>query len=151
MEHLDGYIKCLRKRCTVLPDKRTGGNVRYSMSDVGLAAFSVFQMQCPSFLAHQKVMAEDRGRSNAYTLFGMTRIPCDNHIRSQLDGVPTDHFDPVFSFVHKDLDSRGALAAMRVLEGRMLIALDGSEHFCSRKLHARPATSSTISGTARRP
>lgn len=135
MEHLDAYIECLRERCAVLPDKRTGNNVRYTMTDVGLAAFSVFQMQCPSFLAHQKVMAEERGRSNAHTLFGLTAIPCDNHIRNQLDGVPTDHFDPVFSFVIKDLDATGALAALRVLDGRMLIALDGSEHYCSRKLH----------------
>ncbi|MEO5375158.1 MAG: hypothetical protein H7840_12920 [Alphaproteobacteria bacterium] len=45
----------------------SGGNVRHSMIDIGLAAFSVFQMQCPSFLQHQNVMAEERGRSNAHT------------------------------------------------------------------------------------
>lgn len=106
------------------------------MADIGLAAFSVFFMQSPSFLAHQAALAAGpgRGRSNAHTLFGMTAIPTDNHIRAMLDGAPTDHFDSVFAAVVRDLDARGGLKPLRCLEGRTLIALDGSEHFCSRKL-----------------
>ena len=79
------------------------------VTDIGLAAFSVFFMQSPSFLAHQTALAEvvGRGRSNAHTLFEMTTIPCDNHIRAMLDGAPTDHFDPVFAAIVKDLDGRG--------------------------------------------
>ena len=106
------------------------------MTDIGLAAFSVFFMQSPSFLAHQEAMAEGpgRGRSNAHTLFGMTAIPSDNHIRAMLDGTPTDHFDSVFTTIVRDLDERGGLRSLRSLDGRALIALDGSEHFCSRKV-----------------
>ena len=106
------------------------------MTDIGLAAFSVFFMQSPSFLAHQEAMAEGpgRGRSNAHTLFGMTAIPSDNHIRAMLDGAPTDHFDSVFATIVRDLDERGGLRSLRSLDGRALIALDGSEHFCSRKV-----------------
>ena len=106
------------------------------MADIGLAAFSVFFMQSPSFLAHQTALAEGagRGRSNAHTLFGMTAVPTDNHIRAMLDGTPTDHFDPVFATLVRDLDARGGLKPLRCLDGRVLIALDGSEHFCSRKL-----------------
>jgi len=106
------------------------------MTDIGLAAFSVFFMQSPSFLAHQEAMAEGpgRGRSNAHTLFGMTAIPSDNHIRAMLDGTPTDHFDSVFATIVRDLDERGGLRSLRSLDGRALIALDGSEHFCSRKV-----------------
>jgi hypothetical protein len=40
----------------------------------GLAAFSVFFMQSPSFLAHQQGLARERGRSNCETLFAMTAI-----------------------------------------------------------------------------
>ncbi len=106
------------------------------MTDIGLAAFSVFFLQSPSFLAHQRALTEGpgRGRSNAHTLLGMTALPSDNHSRAMLDGAPPDHFDAVFATVLRDLDARGGLAAMRRLDGRMLIALDGSEHFCSRKL-----------------
>jgi hypothetical protein len=97
VERLEGYIAALRERCGQVPDKRSGSNSRYGMADIGLSAFSVFFMQSPSFLAHQRVLAERCGRSNAETLFGMTTIPCDNHIRQMLDGAPTDHFDPVFA------------------------------------------------------
>jgi hypothetical protein len=104
------------------------------MSDIGLAAFSVFFMQSPSFLAHQRTLEEGCGRSNAQTLFGMTALPSDNHIRQMLDGAPTDHFDPVFAHIVRDLDTSGGLKPFRRLDGRVLIALDGSEHFCSRKI-----------------
>lgn len=135
MEKLDGYISALRERCARLPDKRTGSNATYTMADIGLAAFSVFLMQSPSFLAHQKALEEMRGTSNAQTLFGMTKIPCDNHIRQTLDGVPSNHFDGLFAHIVKDLDEGGHLKPLRRLEGRTLIALDGSEHFVSRKIH----------------
>lgn len=128
-------MTALRERCDALPDKREGRNTQYLMSDIGLAAFSVFFMQSPSFLAHQKVLEELRGRSNANTLFGMTKIPSDNHIRQMLDGAPTDHFDRVFAHIVKDLDESGGLKPFRRLDQRVLIALDGSEHFCSRKIN----------------
>jgi len=106
------------------------------MGDIGMAAFSVFFMQSPSFLAHQQALAEGpgRGRSNAHTLFGLSAIPSDNHIRAMLDGVPSDHFDGLFAGIVHSMDERGGLEAMRRLGGRVLIALDGSEHFCSRKV-----------------
>lgn len=135
MERLERHINALRERSAKLPDKRSGNNTCYTMADIGLAAFSLFFMQSPSFLAHQRALKEARGRSNAQTLFGMTAIPTDNHIRQMLDGAPTDHFDPVFSNILKDLDEGGDLASMRRLDGRVLIALDGSEYFSSRKIH----------------
>ena len=105
------------------------------MADIGMAALSVFFMQSPSFLAHQRALAKARPRSNAHTLFGLARIPCDNHIRQLLDGVPTTHFDDALYGLVEDLDAHGALAAMRRLDDRVLIALDGTEYFRSRKLH----------------
>ena len=113
----------MRERSAGLPDRRTGSNGRYSMTDIGLAAFSVFFMQSPSFLAHQKALAEGsgRGRSTAHTLFGMTAIPSDNHIRAMLDGAPTDHFDSVFAAIVRDLEGCGGLKSLRCLDGRALI------------------------------
>lgn len=134
MERLETYISVLRERCEGLPDRRAGSNTRYTMGDIGLAAFSVFFMQSPSFLAHQRTLEEGRGLSNAQTLFGMTALPSDNHIRQMLDGAPTAHFDTVLMHIVKDLDESGGLKPFRRLGQRVLIALDGSEHFCSRKI-----------------
>ena len=68
-------------------------------------------------------------------MFGLDRIPCDNHIRALLDGVPTAHFDGQFRAIVEDLDAHGALAPMRRLGGRLLVALDGTEFFRSRSIH----------------
>ena len=75
MERLDSLIATMRGVCAGLPDKRRGRNVHYAMADIGMAAFSVFFMQSPSFLA-----LEGCGRSNCQTLFGMMAIPSDNHV-----------------------------------------------------------------------
>ena len=81
MTRLGGHLERLRACFAGLPDPRRGRNRRYAMADVAMAALSVFFMQSPSFLAHQRALAEGRTRSNAHTLFGLARIPCDNHIR----------------------------------------------------------------------
>ena len=79
------------------------------MHDIGLTAFSVFLMQSPSFLSHRRPLSEGRGIPSARTPFGMDRIPCDNHIRQMLDGVPPEHFDGVFSAILADPEESGAL------------------------------------------
>lgn len=104
------------------------------MADIGMAAFSVFFMQCPSFLAHQRALQDSRRRSNCQTLFGMDKIPTDNHIRKMLDPVNADHLFPLFEETLGMLSERGGLAAFRRLDGRILIAMDGTEYFTSQKL-----------------
>ena len=146
MEYLERCIGLVGDRCASLPDGRSGRNARYAMRDIGLAAFSVFLMQSPSFLSHQRLLSEGRGTSNARTPFGMDHIPCDNHIRQMPDGVPPEHFDGVFSAIVADLDETGALSDMRCLDGRVLVALDGSEHFRSRKLHCSQCSTRRVGG-----
>ena len=102
------------------------------MADIGLSAFSVFFMGSPSFLGHQRALAEGHGRSNCQTLFGMAAIPTDNYIRQMLDGAPPAAFDPLF---FQAIETEGVLAPFQRLDGRVLIALDGTEYFCSRKIH----------------
>ena len=134
MKHLARHLGRLRACFAGLPDPRRGRNRQYAMADVGMAALSVFFMQSPSFLAHQRALAEQGRRSNAHTLFGLDRIPCDNHLRQLLDGVPTAHFDAQFHDLAEDLDAHGALEPMRRLDGRALVALDGTEFFRSRSI-----------------
>lgn len=127
----------LREVCAGLKDKRQGQKCRYTMADIGLAAFSVFFMQSPSFLAHQRALASGHGRSNCQSLLGMSAIPSDNHIRQMLDGNAPAAFDGVFLRVVESLAAAGGLAAFQRLDGRVLVALDGTEHFCSRKIGCR--------------
>jgi hypothetical protein len=104
------------------------------MADIGLAAFSVFFLQSPSFLGHQRALAEGHGQSNCQTLLGMAAIPSDNHIRQMLDGNPPAAFDGLFVKALESVAAADGLSAFQRLGGRLLIALDGTEHFCSRKI-----------------
>jgi hypothetical protein len=126
----------LSEVCAGLPDKRKGParDVDFTMADIGLSAFSIFFMGSPSFLAHQRALAEGHGRSNCETLFGMSAIPSDNYIRLMLDGAAPAAFDGLFI---KAIEAAGPLTPFQCLGGRVLIALDGTEHFCSRKIKCR--------------
>ena len=134
MSALEERIAGLSKVCAGLPDRRKGplpGN-GYTMADIGLSAFSLFFMGSPSFLAHQRILAEGQGRSNCQTLFGISAIPSDNYIRQMLDGAPTAAFDGLFI---QAIETPEVLTPFQRLGGRILIALDGTEHHCSRKVH----------------
>ena len=133
---LESLIAELKDVCAGLPDRRKGPrrDGEYTMADIGLSAFSVFFMGSPSFLAHQRRLAEGHGRSNCQSLFGMTAIPTDVYIRQMLDGAPPSAFDPLF---FKTIETDGVLAPFQRLGGRTLIALDGTECFCSREIHCQ--------------
>ena len=131
---LESLIAGLKALCATLPDRRRGENTVYAMADIGMAAFATFFMQSPSFLAQQTALARGRGTSNCQTLFSMHKIPSDNHIRTMLDPVPPETLFPMFDATLAALEHGGGLDALRRLGGHVLIALDGTEYFCSQKL-----------------
>src|SRR5215217_7228214 len=135
MELLHTLLGAVKRCCAALPDKRTGANGQYSMADIGLSAFCVFFAQSPSFLAHQRQLESAHARSNCQTLFGISRIPTDSHIRAMLDPVPPQHFFGLFREVVAHLEESGGLAAFRRLGGHVLMALDGNEYHRSTKFH----------------
>jgi hypothetical protein len=119
------------------------------MTDIVMAAFSVFFMQSPSFLAHQRQLADGagRGRSNCETLFTMTGIPSDNHIRDMLDPVEPTSFYPLFSHAVEVLEEGGGLQAFRRLGDHVLIAFDGSEYHRSNEVHCPCCSTRRRSGS----
>ncbi|VGO18346.1 hypothetical protein [Pontiella sulfatireligans] len=138
MEGFEQIIDELRRTLALLPDKRTGSNTQYSMQDAGLAAFSVFFMQSPSFLAAQRAMQESKGRSNAGTLFKTGAIPTDNHVRSLLDPVEPKALFPVYDRIHAAMRAQGGvLDGFRCVGGTQLIALDGTWYHSSSKVHCK--------------
>ena len=130
-------LASLRRCFDAFPDGRKGirPDSQYAMADFGMAAFSVFFMQSPSFLAHQARLEEGHGRSNATTLFGLTKIPCDSSTRSMLDPAKPELLHPVFADLMVEIERTDGLSAFRRLGEHMLIALDGTEYHNSYKIH----------------
>jgi hypothetical protein len=146
MGALEAMLGSLRRCLDGFPDKRRGLNTRYSMGDIGMAAFSVFFMQSPSFLSHQRRFEEGHGRSNCQSLFGISKIPSDNHIRDMLDAAPPELLHPVFAEAIDLLEATpGGLDGFRRLGGHVLIALDGTEYHCSKTIHC-PHCSTRLRG-----
>ena len=128
-------VEQLRRVIQDFPDKRTGLNCHYTIEDAALGAFSVFFTQSPSFLAYQKSMQETKGQNNARSLFGIKQIPTDIHIRKLLDEVAPGEILPVFACFFEALQAAGGLASFDSGFGGLLIALDGTQYFSSKKLH----------------
>lgn len=125
----------LRASLARIPEHRRGDNTQYTLVDAGLAAFSVFFMQSRSFLAHQRDMQGRQGRNNATSLFGMERIPGDGQTRNLLDPVEPGYLAEAFWTGYEYLASAGQLQPYRHIQNTLLVSLDGSRYFSSRKVH----------------
>ena len=78
----------LHRTIAQINDPRQASNAtRYSIKDSVLGAFSVFFLQCESFLEHQPQMHSRCGKDNAQSLFGLTRIPTTPQICNILDAI----------------------------------------------------------------
>jgi hypothetical protein len=127
-------LQFLEDSIETFPDVRTGKNTVYEVRDAVLSAFSMFFMQCPSFLAHQRAMGLRKGKNNAESIFGVHKIPTDTHIRNLLDPIPPDLLFPVFDKVYEFLLAEGAIKDMITHDDLLLIALDGTWFFSSDQL-----------------
>lgn len=119
-----------RKCFADLPDTRQPSNhPRYKISDAALSALSVFFMQSPSFLAHQRDMERKHGRSNVQSLFGVYEIPYDNQICKLLDPIPPDAVGDLFWEIYQLVDEADALKTHRGINDTLLCAIDGAQYF----------------------
>lgn len=139
-------LPVLERAFAQLPDQRTGQNATYAMRDAAMAAFCVFYMQSPSFLAHQEAMQGREQRNNARSLFGIKKIPSDPQIRNLLDPVTPANLSAPFWEVFGLLEEAGELQAYRRLADQWLISLDGTQFFGSTKIHCKRCTVTVHNG-----
>ncbi len=141
----DDLIEEFHRVLDGLPDYRTGQNTTYSIKDAALAAFSVFFTQAPSFLAHQRTMKRAKGRSNAESIFGIEKVPCDNQIRQLLDPIAPSYLFPMFELTFNTLETTGQLNAFRIFDNNLLFAFDGTQYFSSKEIHCQNCSHKTAS------
>lgn len=136
-----GYVHQAISR---IEDPRQASNgTRYSLSDAILAAFSVFFMQCESFLEHQRQMQSRCGQDNAQTLFGLEQIPTMPQIRNILDRLAASLLFGVFERVYRALRQAGYLQPYQCLGGHLLVTLDGTQYFSSQKIGCEQCSTRT--------
>ena len=79
----------------------------------------------------------------------MAAIPTGNHIRAMLDPVDPSHLQPGFDACLAAPKTPGGLESFQRLDGRCLIALDGTGYFCSRKIGCPPSSNRRTAMTSR--
>jgi hypothetical protein len=130
----------IRQSLNEVPDHRKGRNTQYEITDAGLSALSVFYMQSSSFLAYQRHMEQQQGRNNARSLFGVKEIPSDGQIRNLLDPVDPSALRTPFWDVFDLLHACGHLDQYQHVGETLLLSVDGTRHFSSKKIHCPRCT-----------
>jgi hypothetical protein len=134
MEVFQSLLSGLKAVCAAFPDPRKGRSGNIGIADFGLSAFAMFFMQSVSFLGFQRRLEKGHGRSNCQTLFGIEKIPSDNYIRDMLDDADPARLAPCFQRAERLLLEPAMRETFGRLGSRTLIALDGTEYFCSQKI-----------------
>jgi hypothetical protein len=80
-------------------------------------------------------MKEKRKRNNVETLPEVNEIPCDNEIREPVDMIAPSNFSDVYLKNLKTADNEGVIDRFRVLDGGVLIAVDGTWFHSSENIH----------------
>jgi len=122
-------IRLARKRFDTFPEQRRCPS--YPLTDALTAGLALFSLKDPSLLAFC-------GRAldhNLYSVFGLPSIPSDTQMREILDEVQPDQLRPVFKDAFRQVQRGKILEDYVFLEGCYLVALDGVEYFCSKKVH----------------
>jgi hypothetical protein len=126
--HFDALIQLARRRFGTIPDGRRAPT--YSLTDTLTAGLALFALKDPSLLAFHRRPLDD----NLRAVFGLQGIPSDSQMRAILDDVDPDHLRPLFNDILHALHRAKVLDRWR-FQGSFLVALDGVEYFCSKKVH----------------
>ncbi len=128
--------------------RRQRDDIKYSFKDIILSAFSIFYLQSKSWLNFQRKMDTVKGSSNAKTIFGITDIPSDNHIRNILDKIKPSVFKNVYDGVISYLSKIGLLTKkFNFIDKYLLVALDGTHYHSSKNISCKCCQTKTNSET----
>jgi len=120
----------LSVRFSVVTDNRQEIKTDHVMHDVLMSGFAMMFFQDPSLLQFQQRMEDEAHMNNLTTLFQIHSIPKDTRMREVVDDVNPEELAPLFDDFFRPLQ-RGK---HRVLDGRYMVALDGSQYFTSEKV-----------------
>lgn len=127
----DNLLALVREDFKNVPDGRAG-NVTISLDDALMSALAMFQLKDPSLLAFDRRRREEPG--NLHTIYGITNIPCDSQMRTQLDPVELPLLRTPFLSVFRQLQRGKDFEKMAYYDGHYLLSADGTGFYSSQKV-----------------
>jgi len=132
---LGTLVDCLSEAADKLPARPEYSASLYSNRDAVNSAFGAFFFQFPSLLRYMREMHDREKRDNVRSLFDVKGIPSDNQIRNIVDGIDPSAISPVFNDALKTTRESKVIDGYRVLDGGVLLALDGLWYFSSQNIN----------------
>lgn len=143
-EKMEGlaYLSCsfvdllskLRTSFDDFVDLRSGQNTSYTIGELVLGGFSVFLFQNSSFLEQQRLLSKRNGQNNYESLLGLSSIPSDGSIRSNLDEISPSSVFSSYDYVYKSLQENNLYSRYRDNDLGYLISFDGTQTISSEKI-----------------
>jgi hypothetical protein len=140
--NFDLLMEFLDTQFQLFPDERAS-NSKYPLASVVKSAFAMFSLKSPSLLDFkQQTRSEQNNLCSIYRIEG--EIPCDNQMRVILDNLESSEIRPIFASVFQLLNKAGVIKEYRFWDQKVIISIDGVEHFSSTKVHCPSCTSKTL-------
>ena len=139
----DELMSFLDRQFKSFPDHRAGNAVCYELADVLKGAFAMFSLKSPSLLDFKKqTVPEESNLRQIYRIEGS--IPSDNQMRGMLDPLDPNLLRPLFRACYERLSQAGVIREYQDRRQRVIVSIDGVEHFSSTTVHCDQCTTRTL-------
>lgn len=131
----DSLIRNIGDIFSSVPDSRSQGKSVLPIRDVLMSGFALFSLKKSSLLAFDQGRADPCFRANMKSLYGVNHVACDTQMREVLDKVDPDNIRPAFVKLFASAQRGKVLESYGYLNGKYLVALDGTGYFSSKTIH----------------
>lgn len=130
----DAMFAAIRRDFAQIPDHRASNRKKIPLADALMSGFAMFSLKDQAMLAFDKRRHEDP--ESLYGVYGVEVIPSDTQMRTILDKVDPAAIRRPYRTLF-NLAQRGkVLEQMTYLDGRYLLALDGTGIYSSEKVNS---------------
>lgn len=130
-ENLNKQVKFSLKNAKDIRKK----NVKIPLVDALMSGFAIFALKLSSLLELDRFRGKEPRICNLKNLFGIDTIPSDTSMREILDEVNPQDLRSAFTDIFRLLQRSKALEAFSYIDGKYLIAIDGTGYFSSENIH----------------
>ena len=129
----DALFATIREDFAQVPDHRAS-NVKIPLADALMSGFAMFSLKDQSLLDfdNRRILEP----ASLHAVYGVGVIPCDSQMRTILDPIDPSLLRRPFRSVFHRLQRGKVLPGMTVLDGHLLLSIDGSGFHSSEKIGA---------------
>ena len=133
---MSGMLGAARDFFATVSDLERKKSCKIDLVDCLMSALAVFGLKYSSLLKFdQDKNSIKRVRHNLKSLYKIENIPCDTQVRERLDIINPDNIRNIFKILFAKLQRGKVLEQYQYIDDSYLIAIDGTGHFSSNKVH----------------